>query len=123
MAIPRATRSPVELEHLLRAHPAVADGAGPAVSVRAGGAAHLAQAAGVPDAGRPDPPGVDRGLLVLLADAWEVGEEVRPVRAVHAIQARVQAAQDLLAGVQPLLGGPGAVVRVPRLAGGARRGP
>src|SRR6266542_2649762 len=73
--------------------------------------------ADVADAVGRDVAAVDGGLLVGLGGVGQIGEEVRPERAPPAAEPRVEPGQDLLAGVQALLGGPGVQVLPPRQAG------
>src|SRR5215470_6252776 len=68
---------------------------------------------------RQDLPGVDRGELVSLAGAGQVGEEIGAVTELAGLEPDLQLAQDVLARVQPLAVRPRPAVDVP----GPPRGP
>src|SRR5215470_9113962 len=65
---------------------------------------------------RQDLPGVDRGELVGLAGAGQVGEEIGAVTELAGLEPGPQRAQDVLARMQALAVRPGPQVGVPTLA-------
>src|SRR5256885_8882902 len=75
--------------------------------------AHIGDAVGL------DLPGVDRRLLVVVADVGQVGEEVGSVGEQPGVEPRVKLAHDVLPGVQALLFRPVPAVVVPGQARGA----
>lgn len=69
--------------------------------------AHVVDAVGL------DVPGVDRRLLIVFADAGQVGEEIGPVSQRLRVKPGVELANDVLPGVQALLLRPGPAVIIP----------